>query len=155
MLLKELLSIHEGAFVVKNRDGKEKRFKDANSDEARAWQQSESPKKAVKYNQEWWNNQDVDVHPLTKITHDDDGQVARILKDEGPEADDWTFAGHYTKKVDGVMVAGRIVRVGWIFTKDDDMGHAEGDDSVEHYQNFGIVRDVKNPKKFVFDGYKD
>jgi len=154
MLLKEI-KIFEGAFVIKNKDGKEKRFRDANSAEAKAWAQSESKKKAAKYSQEWWNEQDVNVHPLTKITVDDNGQVDRILKDQGHEADDWTFAGHYTKKVDGVMVAGRIVRAGWIFTKDDDMGHAEGSDSVEHYQNFGIVRDVKNPKKFVFDGYKD
>lgn len=150
MLLKELLT--EGIFVVKNKDGKGKRFKDANSAEARAWRDSSS-KKTVKYSQEWWDNQDVDVRPDDKITMDDDGQVQRILRSEIHRApDDWTFGKHYAKNVDGVNVAGRVVRAGWMITKDDDLG---GKDDVEHYDNFGIVRDVKNPKKFVFDGYKN
>lgn len=151
------VKLKEGLWVVKNKDGKEKRFKDANSAEARAWKQSESPKKApkaAKYSQEWWDDQDVDVYPDTKITHDDDGQVERLVKTEMHKMapDDWTFAGHYTKKVDGVVVAGRIVRAGWMFARGDDLGL---DHDTEHYENFGIVRDVKNPKKFIFDGYKD
>ena len=157
MLLKELLSIHEGVFVVKNKDGKEKRFKDANSAEARAWKQSESPKKApkaAKYSQEWWHDQDVDVYPDDKITHDDSGQIDKIVTKEmgSPKPEDWTFGRHYSKNVNGVTVAGRVVRAGWMITKDDDLG--TGDEPVEHYENFGVVRDVKDPSKFVFDGYK-
>lgn len=157
MLLKELLSIHEGMFVVKNKDGKEKRFKDANSAEARAWKQSESPKKApkaAKYSQEWWHDQDVDVYPDDKITHDDSGQIDKIVTKEmgGLKPEDWSFGKHYSKEVNGVTVAGRVVRAGWMITKDDDLG--TGDEPVEHYENFGVVRDVKDPSKFVFDGYK-
>ncbi len=156
MLLKELLELlAEGVFIVKNKDGKEKRFKDANSAEAVAWKDSSSKKstKAAKYSQEWWNEQDVDLRPDDKITMDDDGQVDRILRAEMHRAaDDWTFGKHYTKNVNGVTVAGRIVRAGWMITKDDDLGI---EDEVEHYENLGIVRDVKNPKKFVFDGYKN
>lgn len=155
MKIKELL--YEGMFVVKNKDGKEKRFKDANSAEALAWKQSESPKKApkaVKYSQGWWNDQDVDVYPNDKITFDDDGQVDQIVdKEMGKrKPEDWTFGRHYSKNVNGIAVAGRVVRVGWMITKDDDLG--TGDEPVEHYENFGVVRDVKNPSKFVFDGYK-
>ena len=154
MLLKELLV--EGAFVVKNKDGKEKRFKDVNSADARAWKDSSAKKvvtkKVVKYSQEWWEDQDADLRPDDKISMDDDGQVDRILRAEMHRAaDDWTFGKHYTKNVNGVVVAGRVVRAGWMITKDDDLGV---EDQVEHYENFGIVRDVKNPKKFVFDGYK-
>ncbi len=141
---------------IKITEGKEKRFKDADSPEAKAWERSESPKKtkATKYSQEWWHDQNVDLYPDSKITHDDDGQVERLIKTEMHKMapDDWTFGNHYTKNVDGVTVAGRVVRVGWMFTRGDDLGL---DHDTEHYENFGIIRDVKNPKKFVFDGYKN
>lgn len=149
MLLKEILA--KGRWVVSNKDGKEKRFKDANSAEARAWKDSSSSK-AAKYSQEWWDNQDAEHRPADKITMDDDNQIDRILaKESHRKPDDWTFSGHYTKNVNGVIVAGRVIRAGWVITKDDDLGV---EDDVEHYENFGIVRDVKNPTKFVFDGYK-
>ena len=64
MKLQQLL---EGMWIVKNRDGKEKRFKDDNSPEARAWAASSSPvkkRKAAKYSDDWWHdNLDHDGPP--------------------------------------------------------------------------------------------
>lgn len=157
MILKELFALAEGVFIVKNKDGKEKRFKDANSDEALAWKESSSKKATVKkatvakFSQEWWDARDSGTFPDDKIDFDADGQVVSLIgKATHREPDDWSFGKHYTKIVDGVRVAGRVVRAGWMITKDDDLGVQ---DEVENYENFGIVRDVKNPEKFVFDGY--
>lgn len=40
--------VNEGKFIVKNKDGEEKRFKDLNSAEAKAWKSSTSTKKIKK-----------------------------------------------------------------------------------------------------------
>ena len=157
-LLSELLNLNEGMWVIKNKDGKEKRFKDDKSQAAIDWKNSSTPKKprpekAKKYSYEWWDDQDG-TKPWDKIEYVDDlyrwikGGIGVIR-----EPDDWTFGGRYEKEVDGVPVAGRKIRLMYMITKDDDLGVEDGEE-VEHSETIGIVRDVKNPEKFVFDGFK-
>lgn len=159
MKIEELL--HEGMWVIKNKDGKEKRFKDDKSSAALAWKDSSSPKrpskkKAEKYTYDWWMDSDADVLPWDKI-EDVDNLYKYIKGGTGVirEPDDWTFGGSYRDEVDGVPVAGRKIRLMYLITKDDDLGIDDNDgEGVEHSETIGIVRDVKNPKKFVFDGFK-
>jgi hypothetical protein len=151
MKINELL-LTEWKAVVKNKDGKEKRFSSHDSPDAIAWKNSSSPvkaKKPGKYSEEWWDQQDVDTLPWDKIT-DLDG-IEPILKDHfGSIQTDPEMLGSYSKTVDGVPVAGRKVRVMFRVTPEDDMGV---DEPVEDSQMIKVVRDVKNPTKLVFDGY--
>jgi hypothetical protein len=151
MKISELLT--EGVWVIKNKDGKEKRFKDDQSEAAIAWKNSSSPvktKKPAKYSEEWWRAQDdADTYPWDKIT--DLGGIDHIIKDRfGSIQTDMDMMGPYSKEVDGVPVAGRKVRVMFRITPEDDMGV---DEPTEDAQWIKVRRDVKNPEKLVFDGY--
>ena len=150
MKISELLT--EGVWVIKNKDGKEKRFKDDKSEAAIAWKNSSSPvkaKKPSKYSEEWWRDQDAGTLPWDKIT-DLDG-IDYIIKDHfGSIQTDIDMMGPYRTEVNGVPVAGRKVRVMFRITPDDDMGV---DEPTEDAQWIKVRRDVKNPEKLVFDGY--
>lgn len=51
----KIQELFEGSFVVKNKDGKEKRFKDADSVEAKAFKVSSTKKASPeKYSKQWW-----------------------------------------------------------------------------------------------------
>lgn len=149
--------LREGNWNLKNKDGKKKSFKDKNSPEAKAWLSSSSekkPPKVKKYSYEWWDQQDTKVKPWAKIDFIDSNELEKLLKntvnDRAP--DDWTFGRSYSTETDGVPVAARNVRLMYLYTADDDLGI--GDEPVEDSQVIGIKRDVNNPEKFVFDGYK-
>lgn len=150
MKISELLT--EGKWVIKNKDGKEKRFKDDKSEAAIAWKNSSNPvkaKKPAKYSEEWWRDQDADTMPWDKI-NDLDG-IDGIIKDHfGSIQTDMDMMGPYRTEVNGVPVAGRKVRVMFRITPDDDMGV---DEPTEDAQWIKVRRDVKNPEKLVFDGY--
>lgn len=150
--------LNEGMFVIKNKDGVEKRFKSADSAEAKAWKDSSTKKvKVAVYSKKYWEDkEDADpdrVVPWTKIdAYDSNNEITHIAKSEaGGTLEDWTIGRRYEKVVDGVPCAGIVVHMLISYSKDDDLG-LESD--VEETQNIGIRRDVKNPKKLVFDGYK-
>lgn len=150
----KFIQLYEGAYVIKNKDGKEKRFKDSNSSEAKAWKDSSTLKrsplpKAERFSADWWIDKEGD-RPWDRIEDGED--VNKILKKEmGKEPGDWTFGRHYMKMVDGVNVAGRIVKATFVYGPNDDMGVEQ---EVENTENYGVIRDVKNPKKLIFDGWK-
>lgn len=162
----------EGAYVVKSKDGVEKRFKSADSAEAKAWAASTQKKpakvKAEKYSQAWWDDKYLDnksgymagthsVFPSTKIDELEVGdQFDKIAKQEGlGRVEDWTVGGRGTSEVDGVRVATISIRMMFSFGKEDDLGlDVEGDERVSDTQYITLRRDTKNPKKLVFAGYK-
>lgn len=55
----KVLDLFEGAWVVKNLDGVEKRFKDDKSEAAKQWRMTRSKKKAApKFTQTWWKQKE-------------------------------------------------------------------------------------------------
>ena len=159
--------VNEGMYVVKSKDGVEKRFKDADSAEAKAWKEKTAKKPVVpkeKYSAEWWEyhwNKDDGfsdkLFPWTKLSRDtiDSKAIEAAVKDAGfmmKNVDDFTVGKAIDKKIGGVDCAGVIVRVSYSFTKDDDMG-IDSDEPVSDAQSIYVVRDPKNPAKLIFAGY--
>jgi hypothetical protein len=157
----------EGAYVIKNTAGVEKRFKDASSEAAKLWKASglkASKPSAVpkeKFSQAWWQYQeDKDKNyektmPWTKIDkHDlDSASLKAAFSSAGwneNNVDDWSVVGGSGNvKVKGVNCAALTLRVVYMFTKDDDMG-VEGDDPVSDSEYITIARSPTDPKKYVF-----
>ena len=159
----------KGMWVIKNKDGVEKRFKDDESPAAKAWKESSKPKrapavKAEKYSQEWWEAKEekggYDVlTPWTRIElgmgHGElsTDELEAVGKDQGfGNVDDFHKLGTGETKVDGVYCATIRVRVVAVYTKEDDLG-IEGDEPVSDSYNVMLRRDTKNPEKFVFMRY--
>ncbi len=149
--------INEGAYVVKNKDGAEKRFKDADSAEAKAWKESSSKKaKPEKYSQEYWDAQaDKMVRPLpwTKLTTDYDvtNEITNIVKDQFGDIEfDWTFGQAGAKIRDGVECATVKVRVMYEIRPEHDLGVSK---PTSDSQVITVGRNPKNPKKIDFLGY--
>ena len=161
------------AWVIKNKDGKEKRFKDANSPDAVAWKNSSSPKKAPKaklekYSDAWWDEKnwtgDYDgVMPDKKITDLDlsYGVLAKILKDESSnELNDFHVTSSGTMKVGNTTVATARVRVTYEFDMKD-MGYDDETISKSGNQDgrglesiyVKVRRDHQKPEKIIFAGY--
>lgn len=168
MKVSELIT--EGAFVVKNKDGKEKRFKSAESPDALAWKNSSTAKKkaAEKYSDEWWDEKKKDFNydgrfPDERISADElgGGVLADILKDEtGHEINDFSIRVRNTMKVGSTTVARAMLRVVYEFDMRDmgydektiaQSGNTDGKGLESMYIN--VRRDVKNPSKIVFAGY--
>jgi hypothetical protein len=156
----------KGMWVIKNKDGVEKRFKDDESPEAKAWKSSNSAKRpsAVpkeKFSKEWWQYQEDNdktfekIMPWTKIDKYDLDSAS--LKDAFESAgwkeknvDDWSVIGRGTEiNIKGVPCAAVEIRVVYVFTKDDDMG-IEGDEPVSDSGTFFAARSPKDPKKYIF-----
>lgn len=158
MKIAELLT--EGMYIVKSKDGVEKRFKDADSAEAKAWKESTAKKtKVAVYSQKYWEGKDDGerIVPWTKITVDEIAdQFDAIASDQGfGRIDDWTKQKNGETKVEGVDVATVGVRMAFSFGKEDDMGlDVEGDERISDSQYIQLRRDVKDPRKLVFAGYK-
>jgi len=162
MILKELLALHEGSYIVKNKDGKEKRFKDSASIAASEWTNSSSPTKkpkAIKYSQDWWDDRNDEVLPNSPIDkYDLDDKLADIFKNaikfDHKNIDHWTSSGRLKKEIDGVQCLGTVVRVMYSFGADDDMGlDVKGDERLEDSVAFSVFRSPKNPSKFIFGEY--
>jgi len=155
--------LFEGMYVVKNKDGKEKRFKTAESPEAKAWKESSSPSKVqlTAYSQAWWEKKDETatsslILPWDKIDSDDvSEQFDRIAKEHGfGRIEDWYVQGRGEVKVDDVHSATVKVRMVFSFGKEDDLGlDIKGDERVSDSQYVKLRRDTTNPKKLVFAGY--
>jgi hypothetical protein len=155
----------KGMWVIKNKDGVEKRFKDDESPEAKAWKSSNTAKRpsAVpkeKFSKEWWEYQEDNktfekIMPWTKIDKYDLDSAS--LKDAFESAgwkeknvDDWSVIGRGTEiNIKGVPCAAVEIRVVYVFTKDDDMG-IEGDEPVSDSGTFFAARSPKDPKKYIF-----
>jgi len=156
--------VSEGMFVVKNKDGKEKRFKDDNSAEAKAWKQSSTKKSSVKlaaYSQAYWEYKEQNatssiVLPWDKIDPTEIGdQFDRISAEQGfGRMDDFTVLGQSFGEVDGVKVRKVKVRMVFSFGKEDDLGlDVKNDERISDVQTITLRRDTINPKKLVFAGY--
>lgn len=154
--------INEGNWLIKNKDGLQKRFKDAKSQAALDWKNSSSPKKPEKpktYSQQWWDDKEAaagystdGVYPGDKIDRNDvdDGLVQKLIKSSmtisHSNVTDWHFGRTSTVERDGVDCASIDVNVSLLFTKDDDLGL---DNDVEEMDSITIARDPKNPKKLT------
>lgn len=162
-----LKQIDEGMWVVKSKDGVEKRFKDVDSPEAKAWKESTAKKPTApkeKFTAEWWDHKaqkdqqggNFDgIYPWTKIDRHllDAKDIEAAVKDAGfnmKNVDDFNVTGKADKKIDGVDCAGVKIRVAYSFDKDDDMGV---DGPVSDAQSIIVVRSPKNPAKLIFAGY--
>lgn len=158
-------SLKEGMFVVKNKDGKEKRFKDHNSAEAKAFKDSKAPSKVklAAYSAAYWKSKDADpnfegVVPWERIKeHEVSDQFDGIARQQGlGRVEDWTISGgRGYVEADGIkQVASVTIRMMFSFGKEDDLGlDIEGDERVSDSQYVKLRRDTKNPKKLVFAGY--
>jgi hypothetical protein len=147
------------AWVIKNKDGKEKRFKDANSPEAVAWKNSSSPKKppkAAQYTKEWWEAKEdagVELLPWSKIKGDEAAfdQIDAVVKDQfGDIETDWILLGTGERTRDGVPCAITKVHVSYVVRPEDDMGV---DQETSDAQSIFVGRNPKNPKKIEFLGF--
>lgn len=154
--------MNEGMWVVKSKDGIEKRFKDADSSEAKAWKTSEQKKpskvKLAAGSQAYWETKDDGdrIVPWTKIsTEEISDQFDGIARQQGMgRIEDWTAQGKSEMKVDDVDTATIKVRMMFSFGKEDDLGlDVKGDERVSDSQNIRLRRDTKDPKKLVFAGY--
>jgi hypothetical protein len=155
--------LFEGMYVVKSADGVEKRFKDANSAEAKAWKEKTAKKaKPAKYSPQWWTEKweksgfdDYDtLWPWTKISADDAAEIEKIAKDIfGGRMDDLSIISHSEITLEsGQDVAVATIRATFEWSEEDDIG-IRGE-PVSDMQTFKVMRDDKNPKKLVFTGYK-
>lgn len=159
------MKLHEltEAWVVKNKDGKEKRFKDQNSQEAKDWKKASS-KKSVKtavYSQKYWEAKENDLKyegllPWSKITENElSEQFEGIAFANGlGRVDDYRIVKRGEEKVDGVDTATAVISMVFSFGKEDDIGLAvKGDERVSDKQVVQLRRDAKTPKKLIFAGY--
>lgn len=158
----KLSQLIEGAYVVKNKDGKEKRFKDHSSDEAKAWAASSSPKKvkaisAPKYSAAWWEQKyekDLDgdetvVYPWDAIrNHEISDSMNDISERAGfVNVDDWNVTSQMNETIDGLRVRTAKLRVTFYIGPEDDMGV---DELTSDSQYITVRRDVKNPRVIMF-----
>lgn len=143
-------ALNEGAYVIKNKDGKEKRFKDSNSPEANAWASSSAPAKLAKYSQEWWDASDMEVVPSTPISGKDDVEINRIVKSEFTLTADWSLGKKSIVKRQDVDCAAILVRVSYEITPEDNLGV---ENTTEESQAILVARDPKKPNKLEFVKY--
>ena len=157
--------LSEGTFVIKSKDGVEKRFKNADSTEALDWKETVAKKKAApveKYTNEWWYKRQMAsddfrgvIIPAAKI---DLGVSNGDLKIEDLEkmgeqlgfanVDDYHLVRHGYMNVDGYRgVATATIRVVAVYEPEDDIGV---DETTSETYTVIVRRDVKDPKKFVF-----
>lgn len=157
----KLHQILEGSYVIKNKDGKERRFKDDRDPAAVAWASSSSAKKsAEKYTAAWWDEKawkdslsaTSTIYPWSKIKDDEiTAQSGSIFDRAGfVNVDDWNIVRHGTEGVDGIGTAAATIRVSYSLGPEDDMGVT---DRVSDSGYIRVRRDTKNPKVLVFVGY--
>ena len=148
--------------VIKNKDGKEKRFPSGkeNSPEAIAWKNSSSKKSTVKlaaYSDAYWEKKEMESDdpsfkaPWDPIGPDDTDEIAKIVKDHfSMETVDWEMLKKGETKRDGTSCATRVIRVMYEIGPEDDMGV---DHRVQDAQNIIVARNPKKPKQIDFLAY--
>jgi hypothetical protein len=158
MKIKELLS--EGMWVVKNKDGKERRFKDSNSPDARAWAASFSkkPEKMEKYSDAWWNDQHwygklTGPMPDSKIVAGPEGIMSEDIEkmDEvGIDAvEDFTITRNGRMMVGKTTCATADIRV-LVSYDAKEMGVEHDQERIEESVYIRVRRNEEDPRKFVF-----
>lgn len=174
-LLRELLALVEGVYVVKSKDGVERRFKKADSPDALKWKETVAKKPTVpkeKYTQAWWDFQweksldkkglyavDERVYPWSDIDkYELDSEILKpAFKEAGwdlKNIDDWSASSAQDVTIDGVTCSCIKIRVTFFYTKDDDLGlDIEDGETVSDSQYILVARDPKNPTKLVFHNY--
>lgn len=156
-------SLNEGMYVIKNKDGKEKRFKNHESPEAQAWKASSSPKKTtVKlavYSDAYWAKKEDDAHdkddydyvtPWKPIKNDyaATDKINAVVEDQfNTEKIDWTLGKGGEMKREGTTCATIVVRVMYEYGPEDDMGV---DEPVQDAQNILVARNPKKPTQLDF-----
>ena len=105
-LISELLNLSEGAYVIKNMSGVEKRFKNRNSDAALAWARTISKKKkttAAKFTQTWWEDKDDGMRmvPWERIDEDEIGIafLSKSMHTDEKSINYWSITGRGEKKL--------------------------------------------------------
>lgn len=155
--------LNEGRYVIKNQDGKEKRFKDHTSPEAVAWKASSSPKKStVKlavYSDAYWAKKEDDAHdkddydfvtPWKPIKNDyaATDKINSVVEGQfNTDKIDWTLGRASEIKREGTTCAAIVVRVMYEYGPEDDMGV---DEPVQDAQNILIARNPKKPTQIDF-----
>lgn len=154
----------KGMWVIKNKDGVEKRFKDDESPEAKAWKASSSPKKAsnVKlavYSDAYWAKKEDDardkddyefVTPWKTIKNDfaATDKINKVVEDQfNTDKIDWTLGKASEIKREGTTCAAIVVRVSYEYGPEDDMGF---DDVRGDTQNILVARNPKKPSQIDF-----
>ena len=178
MLLPELLNLISEAWVIKNKDGREKRFKDKDSAEAKAWKASSNPppkKKFALYTDEWWTAQmdkamakhgwnryadHFGMMPDDPIdTHDSYEELLAIFKRSNGDWDinDLHTIKHHQVVVDGTTCAAVTLQITYEYDLRD-LGIPDDDESFVAHGNDGVGiesatmtvrRDRKTPSKLV------
>ena len=169
MLLQELLSLLEGGYVLYNRSGQRKTFKDTGSPAARAFQSSESTAKPAtvpspKFSQEWWDKRQYSgkysgPFPDTRFGENEfDYEKLKFPFSQAgfqeDNVDDWSVTKHVFTEIDGVRCAGVIIRVAYSFGAEDDMGLDLKDGKrLEDIQSLSAYRSPTAPATLVFGKY--
>lgn len=165
-LLSELNNLIPEAWVIKNQDGRERRFKDKDSADALAWKNSSSPKKekVVAYTDEWWDTR-VDrgfdgVTPDDRIdTYDSSDEIGALFKQTAGNWDinDLHVIARIPVKVDGTTCATATIRVSYEYDLKE-LGMPADDESITMHGNDGVGlesttitvrRDRQNPSKLA------
>jgi hypothetical protein len=161
MKINELLN--EGMWVVKNKDGQEKRFKDSNSPDARAWVASSSKKpekmeKMEKYSDAWWD----DLHwtgkhegpmPDSKIVAGPAGIMSEDIEkmdEAGIDAvEDFTITRNGRMMFGKTTCATADIRV-LVSYDAKEMGVEHDQERIEESVYIRVRRNEEDPRKFVF-----
>lgn len=153
--------LNEGMWVVKSSDGVEKRFKDVDSAEAKAWKSSSQKKssnvKLAVYSDPYWEKKEDEssdsdfVSPWKKIGDAESDQIERLVKDQhGAGKTDWTLGKASETTRDGTTCATRVVRIMFEYGPGDDMGV---DEPTSDTQSILVARNPKKPKQLDFVKY--
>ena len=160
-------SIAEGAFVIKSKDGVQKRFKNADSPEAIEWKNkvARPPKvKAERFTDEWWHKSASIVIPRSRIGQYDlfHGGLEKQLKDHfvSSAINDFYIVDRGFTNRDGTTCATAIVRVVYEFDMKD-MGYDDKTIAQSGNENglglesvtIKVARNRENPKKIDFLAY--
>jgi len=151
-------SVNEGMYVVKSKDGVEKRFRDADSAEAKAWKEKTAKNiKLAVYSNAYWEKKEEDsddydfVTPWKKIGDAEVDAIEAIVRDQhGAGQTDWTFGKAGEMDREGTSCATRVIRVQFEYGPDDDMGV---DEPVSDTQAILVGRNPKKPKQIDFIKY--
>jgi hypothetical protein len=157
----EVFEAAKGMWVIKNKDGKEKRFKNDQSPEAIAWKNSSIPKKTTvklaAYSDAYWADKEDKSDdynftvPSTPIDFQDSDNIGKIVKDHfNFKNTDWEMMKKGSRKIDGTTCATRVIRVMYEVTPEDDMGV---DKTVQDSEYIVVGRNPKKPKDIMFVNY--
>lgn len=153
-------TLAEGKFVIKSKDGVEKRFASADSAEAKAWKDSTAKKPTAKvaaYSDLYWERKELDskdhyfVAPWTRIGNgaDDSDAIEKLVNSHHGDAGttDWTIGRKGEMKRDGTSCATAEINIMFEYGPEDDVGV---DDVVSDTETILIARNPQKPKQLDF-----